>query len=69
MQVLNSITQVYLGPFDVSHNTFISLEDLLWWDPYMYLGSDLLKQLLHPDNRDVPIPDQFFLQCANTQVS
>ena len=67
--VLNTIIQCNLGTFDMRHNTFNTLECLLWWEPFMYLGSKLLKQLVLPGNSDESIPDTFFLHCSNTKVS
>ena len=49
----------YTSVFDKSQQNFIPLMELLYWDPYMHLGEELLTDLFDPAKQDVEISDAF----------
>ena len=50
--------------YDDSRTTLKKLDDLLYFEPYAHLGSELLSELFHTANRKKDIPDSTLLKIA-----
>ena len=50
--------------FSSNQQQFYSLQDLLYWDPYLNLGEDILKQLCDSTFQEEPLTDEFLFRLA-----
>jgi ankyrin repeat protein/GTPase SAR1 family protein len=57
--VLRPLIEKLTSAFDISHQNFITLSKLLYWDPYMNLGKEILDDLFNPALQSSQITDEF----------
>ena len=51
-------------PCVLYHGEMVSLEKLLYFEPYSTLGEDLLSSLFHPDNCNKVLPSEFLMKIS-----
>ena len=50
--------------FSSNQQQFYSLQDLLYWDPYLNLGEDILKELCDPESQERRLTEEFLFRLA-----
>lgn len=66
--VLNPLLDVNSSTFDRSHRHCITLDRLLYWDPYINVGRGLLKELFNPAQENVELTDDFIANYSEKVV-